>query len=274
MLLPLGADPSALDRCSDNGANSVSGDGVSSSRSRSSGPAAASRVWRHFRPRVVSRLVVGERTVTTGPSGTVRRTRPPGSPTSMAASPNAEFHGSARWPSDPRIAVPTASPCVTLRSRSRTGAGRCGAPLNQTSRTIDRATSSPSSGTIPPMWSLSMCVTTATSTCWSLSANPVNRSRTSGQVSGGPPRPAAAKDLRADAGTRRGCSRPSAPEAPRCGSRRRAPGLPSSPVWSHPNENRRPVAALSPYVGVRRGVVPHSARRSRNMGKTRDVFAS
>ena len=159
---------------------------------RARGPArpgrvAASRVWRHFRPRVVSRLVVGERTVTTGPSGTVRRTRPPGSPTSMAASPNAEFHGSARWPWDPRIAVPTASPCVTLRSRSRTGAGRCGAPLNQTSRTMDRATSSPSSGTIPPMWSLSMWVTTATSTCWSLSANRVNRSRRSGQVSGGPP---------------------------------------------------------------------------------------
>ena len=164
MLLPFGVDPS-LDRRADSGTRSMRGDGVSSSRSRWS-PGLVGLLQGLPPPAAQRRQALRRRGQERdrGPVGHRHRDEPLPPPTSAARPSKAAFHGPPPAGRTPASAAPTDSPCVTLRTRSRTSSGSCGSPLNQTSPTIARAAGSRSSGTMPPMWSLSMWVTTATST--------------------------------------------------------------------------------------------------------------
>ena len=166
MLLPLGAEPSRVHFSRRPAAGRSSRDAISSGAAGScSLRRAASIASYHMAARMPSRLWVGERTVIRGPSGTGTSMNSASSPVSIA-------------PAAERL-VPRQHRALALaerarRRRSRPGArcgccpvasGRCGRALNQKSPTFLRANSLCTNGIMPPMWSLSMWVITATSMC-------------------------------------------------------------------------------------------------------------
>lgn len=127
---------------------------------------ACAMVSSHSCAGIARRLQVGESTVIRGPSGTGTSMNPASSPVLMAPPPpKARCHGSTGPSRSSSSEATRLFPCL--------------APLNQWSRTCS-AYSLCRNGSMPPTWSLSMWVTTATSMCRSSGSS-------RGHVPGGPP---------------------------------------------------------------------------------------